>query len=141
MKTLNDLTRRMKEMENEIKANGRELLADAFKEEIFDKHPRIQSVSWVQYTPYFNDGDACTFSVCSDYPSYSYLNEDGELVDVDEYNDYSSDRDKSFDAFGKDARTLLGSIPDSIYLSIFDDHVKVTAYRGGTFSVDEYNHE
>lgn len=31
----------------------------AFLEEI----PEFQSVVWTQYTPYFNDGDTCTFSV------------------------------------------------------------------------------
>lgn len=31
--------------------------------DFFAAVPQIKSVSWTQYSPYFNDGDACTFSV------------------------------------------------------------------------------
>lgn len=37
------------------------LLQDAY-ERLFD-YPQLKSVSWTQYTPYFNDGDECIFSV------------------------------------------------------------------------------
>lgn len=33
----------------------------------------IENISWTQYTPYFNDGDTCTFGVNTDY-----LNVNGE---------------------------------------------------------------
>jgi hypothetical protein len=26
---------------------------------LFDKHPKMKSFSWSQYTPYFNDGEPC----------------------------------------------------------------------------------
>lgn len=29
---------------------------------LFEKHPELESFSWTQYAPYFNDGDACMFS-------------------------------------------------------------------------------
>lgn len=29
----------------------------------------IENISWTQYTPYFNDGDSCTFGVNTDYLS------------------------------------------------------------------------
>jgi hypothetical protein len=31
--------------------------------DFFAAVPQIKSVTWVQYSPHFNDGDACTFSV------------------------------------------------------------------------------
>jgi hypothetical protein len=34
---------------------------------LFEKHPKIESFSWTQYTPYFNDGDECVFSTNFDY--------------------------------------------------------------------------
>jgi hypothetical protein len=35
--------------------------------EIFAQTPELKSVGWTQYTPYFNDGDECVFSVhCDD---------------------------------------------------------------------------
>lgn len=32
-------------------------------QEFFDKHPCVEAVQWTQWTPYFNDGDPCQFSV------------------------------------------------------------------------------
>ena len=34
---------------------------------LFDKHPKLEAVSWTQYTPYFNDGDVCEFAAHTDY--------------------------------------------------------------------------
>lgn len=36
-------------------------------EEFFTANPEIGRVRWVQYTPHFNDGDACVFSVHTVY--------------------------------------------------------------------------
>ena len=33
---------------------------------IFEKSKVIESISWTQYTPYFNDGDSCEFRVNTD---------------------------------------------------------------------------
>lgn len=38
------------------------IVKDAFKE-FFTKFPEVTSIMWAQYTPYFNDGDTCYFSV------------------------------------------------------------------------------
>lgn len=37
-------------------------------QELFDKHPDLKQFSWEQYTPYFNDGDVCSFGVYADEP-------------------------------------------------------------------------
>lgn len=36
--------------------------------EIFEKHPCLDSFSWTQYAPYFNDGEPCEFHVHADEP-------------------------------------------------------------------------
>jgi len=38
-------------------------LVEAAAGRLLDSTPEIEQVHWVQYTPYFNDGDACTFDV------------------------------------------------------------------------------
>lgn len=40
---------------------------------LFDKSSKINSVGWTQYTPHFNDGDTCEFSVNRDKESL-YIN-------------------------------------------------------------------
>ena len=45
-------------------------LQDEFNEIIklfFEECPKVQAVVWAQYTPYFNDGDECIFSVNEPY--------------------------------------------------------------------------
>lgn len=49
--------------------------------DIFATAPRLKSISWRQYTPYFNDGDSCEFSAnVSD-------------LDVNGYGDYNEPED------------------------------------------------
>lgn len=48
--------------DRKLRDEGQAAVKDAFKD-LFDKYPEIRSVVWTQYTPYFNDGDTCTFSV------------------------------------------------------------------------------
>lgn len=56
---------------------------------VFTDHPDIFAIVWAQYTPHFNDGDVCEFSVC-DIMGFSEQNireynelEDGEEIDHD----------------------------------------------------------
>lgn len=52
----------------------------------FDECPKIQAVIWTQYTPYFNDGDECVFSV--NEPYFITKNFDREdLLNPYEYED------------------------------------------------------
>lgn len=49
----------------EVEAEVKSEVQAAFGEmatAIFEQHPDITGFAWAQYTPYFNDGDACTFS-------------------------------------------------------------------------------
>jgi hypothetical protein len=50
------------EFNEKFKKEGEAQLADAFASFLKD-NPGIQGFRWTQYTPYFNDGDACNFSV------------------------------------------------------------------------------
>lgn len=36
---------------------------DEYSQDLFQKHPLIQDFRWTQYTPAFNDGDPCEFSI------------------------------------------------------------------------------
>jgi len=44
---------------------------------LFEVCPEIESVYWAQYTPYFNDGDSCVFSVHE--PQYRLAGDEEEL--------------------------------------------------------------
>jgi hypothetical protein len=52
----------------------------------FEECPKVQAVVWSQYTPYFNDGDECVFSLNDPYFVVDGFDSD-DLKDPYEYED------------------------------------------------------
>ena len=50
------------QLDAKLKGFGKEAIAEAFAP-FFAANPNIDGIYWTQYTPYFNDGDPCEFSV------------------------------------------------------------------------------
>jgi hypothetical protein len=122
--------------------------------ELFEKSDKIQSFGWSQYTPYFNDGDSCTFGVNADYP---YIN--GDNIDECDWYDWRvryhlrGDKDyvnlltdnpnidvelhKTIDEF----KDVINSIPEDFLQELFGDHALVTIHRNGNVGVEEYDHD
>jgi hypothetical protein len=144
--------------DTKLKSEGQAALKEAFKE-IFDKHPRLESIMWVQFTPYFNDGDPCYFGVRDfdvsisepeekETSSASDDDEDGsdeELYGEDySYGDRIYAMQKSNDPdlkkIAEDVGDLNSDIPDDVLESVFGDHCKVTATREG-FQITEFDHD
>lgn len=130
-----DINARRQALEDELRKNGESLLRQHFTK-LFAAVPTLQAVKWTQYTPYFNDGDACVFGVnewsvrFETTPENAGWNEDG-FEDVPW---------KSPDAKWKILAEFEGAVPESVLLATFGDHVEVTATREG-FQVDEYSHD
>ena len=59
-------------LKDEIFNLSKDVFEDGCKN-IFEKYPKIESFGWNQYTPYFNDGETCFFSVNTDW---IYINGD-----------------------------------------------------------------
>ena len=55
---------------------------------LFKKHPRVDKISWDQYTPYFNDGSVCEFGY---YGLNLHISEDMYAND-----DVKTDKDKAY---------------------------------------------
>lgn len=92
MSAFENITNRIAEQNAKIeemrKAHMKSLQAD-FHEIIklfFDECPKVQAVIWSQYTPYFNDGEECIFSI--NQPNFVTKNFDREdLQNPYEYED------------------------------------------------------
>lgn len=52
----------IRRLEREKAEKAQQVFAEGAKK-IFEKHPIVKNFGWAQYTPYFNDGDPCTFGV------------------------------------------------------------------------------
>ena len=115
---------------------------------IFDMYPEVKSVNWHQYTPYFNDGDECTFRCyaaddfgVNGYGDYNDNGDDGE-INVLEY-DYNNGRQYTYHKGEEIQNTIsgfLGQLDSDDYKTMFGDHAKVIV-RKGEITVEEYEHD
>lgn len=134
---------KMQELNDAVKAFGKEELAKEFRA-IFDAHPTLEAIRWHQYTPHFNDGDACVFSMgdmC--FKLTTDKEEDDEDNDWEKgygpyrYGDGLSDTEKAI----KEALSAFqGEAVERVMLATFDDHKLITATRAG-FEVEDYDHD
>lgn len=63
---IDKIAAKIEKMVEEQKKVLRNELEPAFREvfdDYFAKHPEVEAIKFRAYTPYFNDGDTCTFSV------------------------------------------------------------------------------
>ena len=133
---------------NEQIAALRQEAADMIKpmlSEFIKSNPQVKAVSWSQYTPYFNDGDPCTFSV--NEPYFFFEGDDPE--ESDGYDTWSMSRAEyapPAESCSPETRQAcselaseLGSLTDALE-TLFGDHVKVIVTAEGV-SVDEYSHD
>lgn len=137
------------------------ILKEAFKD-IFEKCPNLGAIVWTQYSPYFNDGEECTFSVHEaelfqigfDEEEIDEL-EDGHESQMPDKPDafyYKSDsswareRVSLWEGYEFKEESILAhsmvksvfGIDDAIFQATFGNHVKVIATRE-KFIVDDYD--
>lgn len=116
---------------------------------VFDKHPELTVIKWTQYTPYFNDGDECTFSV-NDFT----VSNAPDPENVSAWGEYEGDEaeDKVFaeQLYGNRAQKYSGvktiqdfamsDIGEDVFRNAFGDHSIVTVTREG-IDVEDYEHD
>lgn len=152
---------------DQIKTRYQKQMQDEFKKVValfFESHPEVERIVWTQYTPYFNDGEACYFSVnemCSvpskikEVPSQYECGIEESLTYGDAYGlkydlaTIAEDLDKPNNYFwySEDEEALidkdldvLNKIPDEVFEQMFGDHVRISATRTG-FEVEPYEHD
>ena len=146
---------------NDLKKDLHKKSEEAFfmgAKQILDSCPELKSVSWNQYTPYFNDGDTCQFSSNTDYLKVNgeYAEEFNTLnpVIVENYGTWNREKrvyegrvekpNPNYNKTLSDAvdkmSEFLGIFDDDFYKSQFGDHVTVTITDNGVDSED-YDHE
>ena len=125
---------------------------------VFEKYPKVESFGWNQYTPYFNDGDTCTFSANTDYISINGEYADdaewmGETI-VTNWGTYNREtkvydgkveipnekHDSELESASEDIRNFLQTFDDEFYIRKFGDHSEITVTKEGV-EVDDYDHD
>jgi hypothetical protein len=144
------LKKSKKDLEKQIQKLGKEFFAEETKS-LFAKHPELKTFAWVQFTPYFNDGETCYFSADLDT---IYINEDeddeGEGIYAGSVASYIKSGkdwdDKPFtptanDLAAVDVSKFLNQFDEDLLEDIFGDHVKVVVHRNGKVEKQEYDHD
>jgi hypothetical protein len=98
----------------------RKLFLSTLKEEVFDKYSTVESVGWPQYTPYFNDGDPCHFSVHSDEDRIRVNEMALEDMDADEVFDAAT-----FEKVCEIVSNILNSTPDSVLEEFGESFIEI----------------
>lgn len=136
--------------DKKLKKEGAEIVQQIIAQ-FFEQNPQFTGLRWKQYTPYFNDGEACNFYVhainCRLMPA-----DEIECFDPDEDEDTSVNGRWSEDGeYGlkkgpsKAALTKLekefGKSQDLLEAA-FGDHVSILAERGKNIAITKYrDHE
>lgn len=122
-------------------------------------------VRWRQYTPYFNDGEACVFSAgnpeivpievseeidgvyCDDWSLRGYGMPDREVTitrpDGTSHSYLHPGRPEKHGITRDAALQFLEawtSLPDDMLLHAFGDHVSCSIRKDGTFTIKDYDH-
>ncbi|MBB3752417.1 hypothetical protein FHT44_004929 [Mycolicibacterium sp. BK634] len=115
------------------------------------EHPQVEAVRWSQFTPSFNDGDPCVFSLgefyvkLTDGDEEGGENEDGFYGEYD-INEHFSTEDASYDSdnnhpiaeiLDKELGWQTAERFDDVLESAFGDPAEITATREG-FHVEFY---
>jgi hypothetical protein len=137
-------------VKKEFQKEATKLLKEEFKN-FFNEVPEVKLIKWTQYTPYFNDGDACIFGV--NEPTFSNA-DDASLVNP--WGEYEGDEDDAGNVFcfqgtydlpkelkGKKAqinamaRLICDGAMEDVMLAAFGDHAVVTVTATG-IETEEY---
>ena len=99
LQAINALNAKMAELRKQFQTEGQELFRGALTE-LFDKHPKLESVTLGGYVDYFNDGDECRFSM------REYLTKVNG-ASVDSYGDDEGPNQVSKTIYGKTGETKM----------------------------------
>jgi hypothetical protein len=125
----------MRELKEQMSQQFQVELKDIFKE-LFVAYPNVKAIGWTQYTPYFNDGEPCVFSVNDLYVCDETCNIDS--YDIYSWNEIWRGGDDKYPLIAEVAGILQNA--EDILLMMFGDHVKIIATSEG-LTVEEYDHE
>lgn len=125
-----------KQLQEDLKEAAKtEVIAEFFMA-FFEANPTVKAVKWTQYTPHFNDGDACTFSVHE--PEFAVTDEELKEPSEEWQSSWSveGEQKKSLTEFESDFYAL-----EDVFQLAFGDGFRVIVARDGGVEAEEYDHD
>lgn len=147
MNEYEDLVKEFEETKNKLLRELRKKFEEAFSKAVnkfFELNPEFAAIQWVQYTPYFNDGDECIFGVGDIF----FIPESGlEEANGDAYLEEVEGVEDTWSLKHKPEVTSLQNIVElssDILKEVYGDHAFVRLLRtedGFTVEIDSYDHD
>ena len=109
----------------------------AYFREVFARHPVLEAVRWEQYTPYYNDGESCTFRVYGSEPDVRFVGS-SDFESTAEGEMSTAEKERAVEDLCDSFFPLANQEPEA-FLEMFGDHARVTATRDG-FAIEKYSH-
>lgn len=119
---------------------GKQAVKESFKQ-FFEEFPQVRKIVFAAYRPYFNDGNACDYSVGDFYIFTEDRDED--VTEEEENSDYYNCGIDSYsikDVKLKEKVKALEKIPSDIAEDVFGDDALVVVTKEG-FDVSFCEHE
>jgi len=142
MKALKELAEAREVYQKKIKEAGKSAVQEA-AQAVFNAHPEINRIEWTQYTPYFNDGEPCTFSV----HDVCFLGNEGNEEEV-RWPEDREDVIKVTSGWGKDKKVLKAKAAEFAQLIADNEDLletlgegRVVISRKDGLSVEEIDHD
>jgi len=134
MSKVQELVNKLKEFEEKFKEESRAAFAEGCRE-LFANNPELESFGFQAFTPHFNDGDTCEYSVYADCPNIN------ELRGYDVYSIKDESKKKKIEELQKIVSNFVFAFPTKSIKNIFPDHSEITIYRDGRMEVEDYDHD
>lgn len=148
-KQMEEANAQIAKLREELNEKGKQAFGLACKE-LFAIHPCLKAFRWAQYTPYFNDGEECTFGTHDVYCQMHEPLSKEEMESVGSIYDEDDDDDQWLSAYGepnhlvkaaiKDACEVRDMLDEDSLREMFGDHVEVTVTADGV-ETDDYSHD
>lgn len=138
MGKFDELLAKKKEAEDtleEIKKEFTESAKEMFQEwscDLFKRYPGLEYITFTAYTPYFNDGDACTYR--SNHEYFSVNTYDCEEFNRDNFTDEEANK------LDSEISEFMGNFTDDDIERLFGDHCRVIINKDGV-DIEEYDHD
>lgn len=167
--SLRQMNNEIENIRNEYKKKTQDMFSEMCKE-IFNVVDNLKQIAWVQYTPYFNDGEECIFRV--NELEFYFTDEDIEegyqygetnnpyekpshwfYANVNRYPEYQEIIDRYEESIKNDPnhgvkaeilskfKKIFESIDKNTFKDMFGDHCIVVVKRDGSVEVEEYSHD
>ena len=151
---INEIMKELKDLQTRFENESKHVFGKVMKK-FFESFPEVERIVWTQYTPYFNDGDPCEFTIGEMFfVPHNIKDEDGEEIEPECMNNYDWD-EYSFSTYNESGDPLkpseeLGDAMSDVESMLYDvedflrsslgEHIEITVTKDG-IETTEYEHD